>query len=141
DQPEAGVLLENLRAKGKWPAKQDLQTWYGARNSKWKNKQGEFVRAITMLRDSELLTRHDVLANPPDILVTNYSMLEYMLMRPLEAPIFDATEAWLKANPSERLMLVVDEAHLYRGAGGTEVGLLLRRLRTRLGIPEERLQV
>ncbi len=141
DQPQARALLENLRAKGKWPAKPDLQTWYGARNSKWKNKQGEFVRAITMLRDSELLTRHEVLANPPDVLVTNYSMLEYMLMRPLERPIFDATRSWLTANPSERVTLVIDEAHLYRGAAGAEVGLLLRRLRARLGIPAARLQV
>ena len=38
-------------------------------------------------------------------------------------------------------MLVVDEAHLYRGASGAEVALLIRRLRTRLGIPPERLQV
>ena len=81
----------------------------------------------------ELLTRHEVLTNPPDILVTNYSMLEYMLMRPLERPIFDATRQWLADNPNERLLLVVDEAHLYRGAAGAEVGLLLRRLRARLG--------
>src|SRR5262249_30657485 len=70
-----------------------------------------------------------------------YSMLEYMLMRPLERPIFDATRQWLAANPNERLLLVVDEAHLYRGAAGAEVGLLLRRLRARLEIPADRMQV
>jgi hypothetical protein len=68
-------------------------------------------------------------------------MLEYMLMRPLERPIFDQTRAWLRENPSERLLLVLDEAHLYRGAAGAEVALLVRRLRARLGIPPERLQV
>ena len=78
---------------------------------------------------------------PPDILVTNYSMLEYMLMRPLERPIFDKTRDWLQANPEEQFLLVIDEAHLYRGAAGAEVALLIRRLRTRLGIPPERLQV
>src|SRR5262249_14215855 len=41
----------------------------------------------------------------------------------------------------EKFLLVVDEAHLYRGAAGAEVALLLRRLRSRLGIPAERLQV
>ena len=92
-------------------------------------------------RDAELITRHEVLTNPPDVLVTNYSMLEYMLMRPLERPIFERTRDWLAANEDERLMLVVDEAHLYRGAAGAEVGLLLRRLRDRLGIPQDRLQV
>ena len=96
-----------------------------------------------MLRpeDAELLTRDEVLQNPPDILVTNYSMLEYTLMRPLERPIFDATRQWLADNPDERLLLIVDEAHLYRGAAGAEVGLLLRRLRARLAISAERLQV
>jgi ATP-dependent helicase YprA (DUF1998 family) len=91
--------------------------------------------------DSELLTRHEVLANPPDLLITNYSMLEYMLMRPLERPIFDATAAWLEQNTDERFLLIVDEAHLYRGAAGAEVALLLRRLRSRLGIGADRLQV
>ena len=80
-------------------------------------------------------------AAAPDILVTNYSMLEYMLMRPLERPIFDRTRAWLQQNPDERLLLVLDEAHLYRGAAGAEVALLVRRLRARLGIPSERLQI
>src|SRR5690606_20731083 len=78
---------------------------------------------------------------PPDLLVTNYSMLEYMLMRPIERPIFDGTSRWLRENPQRKLMLVIDEAHLYRGAAGAEVSLLLRRLRSRLGIPEERLQI
>ncbi len=47
-------------------------------------------------------------------MVTNYSMLEYMLMRPLERPVFDKTRAWLSRNPSERFLVVLDEAHLYR---------------------------
>ena len=75
------------------------------------------------------------------VLVTNYSMLEYMLMRPLERPIFDATRKWLRHNPEQRLMLVIDEAHLYRGAAGAEVALLIRRLRARLGLEPSRLQV
>ena len=78
---------------------------------------------------------------PPDLLVTNYSMLEYMLMRPIERPIFDQTRDWLEQNPSEKFLIVLDEAHLYRGAAGAEVGLLLRRLRDRLNIPPERFQV
>ena len=68
-------------------------------------------------------------------------MLEYMLMRPLERPVFDMTRAWLEANPQEKFLLVIDEAHLYRGAAGAEVALLLRRLRARLGITADRLQV
>ena len=69
---------------------------------------------MTLPHDQELFTRHEVQAAPPDVLVTNYSMLEYMLMRPLERPIFDHTRGWLSANPKESFLLVIDEAHLYR---------------------------
>ena len=86
-------------------------------------------------------SRQDMQDSPPDILITNYSMLEYMLMRPLERHIFDATRAWLDQHRDQTLFLVLDEAHLYRGAAGAEVALLIRRLRTRLDIPPERLQV
>lgn len=137
----ARQLLHSLRERGKWPAKPDLRQWYGARGQRWKDRNGEFQRAIMRPDDPELLTRHEALLNPPDVLVTNYSMLEYMLMRPLERPIFDRTREWLTAAPDERILLVVDEAHLYRGAAGAEVALLIRRLTSRLGIPSERLQV
>ena len=62
-------------------------------------------------------------------------------MRPIERPIFDGTRAWLEQNPNENFLVVLDEAHLYRGASGAEVGLLIRRLRDRLGIAENRFQV
>jgi ATP-dependent helicase YprA (DUF1998 family) len=136
----ARSLIEHLKARGKWPAKSDLRKWYGAAGSRWQ-KDGSFVRAVTLPDDAELFTRHEVLLAPPDVLVTNYSMLEYMLMRPLERPIFDATRTWLHEHPEENLLLVIDEGHLYRGAAGAEVGLLLRRLRARLDLPPERLQV
>jgi ATP-dependent helicase YprA (DUF1998 family) len=138
---EAAALVRKLKERGKWPAKPDLHAWYGARGTHWKNKAGEFQRAVLQPRDAELLTRHEVLETPPDVLITNYSMLEYMLMRPLERPLFDATRDWLRDNPDEKLLLVIDEAHLYRGAAGAEVALLLRRLRARLGIEASRLQV
>lgn len=137
----AVALIDKLKARGKWPAKPDLKAWYGTKNTRWQNAAGEFVRAVTLPEDPELLTRHEVLQAPPDVLITNYSMLEYMLMRPLERPVFDMTRAWLEANPEEKFLLIIDEAHLYRGAAGAEVALLLRRLRSRLGISSERLQV
>jgi ATP-dependent helicase YprA (DUF1998 family) len=134
-------LINTLKARGKWPAKPDLRAWYGAKNARWQNPAGEFVRAVTLPEDPELFTRHEVLQAPPDVLITNYSMLEYMLMRPLERPVFDMTRSWLEANPNEKFLLVIDEAHLYRGAAGAEVALLLRRLRARLAITPDRLQV
>src|SRR5580704_5206973 len=142
EQQQAKALLEQLKARGKWPAKPDLLAWFGDKGADWQDrKTGEFRRAVMLPDDVELVTRHEVQAAPPDLLVTNYSMLEYMLMRPIERPIFDKTREWLIDNPNEKFMIVLDEAHLYRGAAGAEVGLLLRRLRDRLGIPPERFQV
>ena len=138
----AAALVAELKKRGKWPAKPDLIGWYGKKGARWRDaKSGDFKRCVTLPGDPELITRHEVHAAPPDILVTNYSMLEYMLMRPLERPIFDHTRDWLQANPEEKFLLVIDEAHLYRGAAGAEVALLIRRLRMRLGIPPDRLQV
>jgi hypothetical protein len=133
---------ERIKKKRKWPAKPDLIGCMGKKGARWRDrKSGEFKRCVTLPGDPELVTRHEVQEAPPDVLITNYSMLEYMLMRPLERPIFDQTRDWLHANPEEPFLLVIDEAHLYRGAAGAEVALLIRRLRMRLGIPAERLQV
>ena len=141
-QADARRLQQVLKERGKWPAKPDLTAWLGEKGSRWQNpKAGAFARAVTLPDDTELLTRHEVQAAPPDLLVTNYSMLEYMMMRPIERSIFDMTRAFLEASPHETFLVVLDEAHLYRGAAGAEVGLLLRRLRDRLGIPPSRLQV
>ena len=142
NQADAQGLKQILKERGKWPAKPDLTAWLGEKGNRWQNpKTGAFVRAVTLPDDTELLTRHEVQAAPPDLLITNYSMLEYMMMRPIERPIFDMTRAFLEANPHETFLVVLDEAHLYRGAAGAEVGILLRRLRDRLGIPPSRLQV
>jgi len=135
------ALIAELKRRGKWPAKPNLIGWYGEENSRWQDSSGAFKRCVTLPGDPELLTRHEVLDHPPDLLVTNYSMLEYVLMRPLERPLFDTTREWLARNPGETFIVVVDEAHLYRGAAGAEVALLLRRLRDRLGIDPDRLQI
>ncbi len=143
EKATANHLLKQLKDRGKWPAKPDLARWFLGENGHfWKDPNtDEYIRGVTLPDDTELLTRHEIQVAPPDLLVTNYSMLEYMLMRPIERPIFDATRAWLAANPDERFLLILDEAHLYRGAAGAEVGLLLRRLRDRLDIPPERIQI
>lgn len=61
----------------------------------------------------------------PQILVTNYAMLEYLLLRPADAPLF-RNGSWK--------FIVLDEAHTHAGTKGVEVGLLIRRLRHRLGL-------
>jgi len=83
---------------------------------------------------AEMWSRWDMQDHPPDLLVTNYSMLNIMLMRSREAGIFDKTSAWLAADRSRLFHLVVDELHTYRGTPGTEVAYLLRVLLDRLGL-------
>src|SRR5262249_48642252 len=68
--------------------------------------------------------RGGIQASPPQILITNYAMLEYLLLRPEDSPIFDT---------SRLRFLCLDEAHTYTGAQGIEVSMLLRRLKQRLG--------
>ncbi|CUH95395.1 hypothetical protein P22_1465 [Propionispora sp. 2/2-37] len=90
--------------------------------------------------DAELITRFEMQECPPDILITNYSMLEYMLMRQREANIWDKTKQWLNESGANKLLIVLDEAHMYRGSAGGEIALLLVRLFHRLGITANRVQ-
>lgn len=95
---------------------------------------------------SEMVTRWDMQVTPPDILITNTSMLSIMLMRKAEKNIFEKTKAWLAAEDVEEgdarevakknrvFHIVVDELHLYRGTAGSEVACLLRMLYNALGL-------
>jgi hypothetical protein len=91
-------------------------------------------RFFPRLDGGEMWSRWDMQDAPPDILVTNYSMLNIMLMRDVETPIFDATRAWLDDDPTNVFHLVVDELHAYRGTPGTEVAYILRVLLDRIGL-------
>lgn len=93
---------------------------------------------------AEMFHRWEMQAAPPDLLITNVSMLSIMLMRQpsqavvddrADADIFEATLGWLAEDRDNHVFqLVLDELHLYRGAAGTEVGYLLRLLLGRLGL-------
>lgn len=85
-------------------------------------------------RQGEVASRWDMIADPPDVLVTNYSMLNAMLMRDIEAPLFESTRRWLAADERNVLSLVIDELHLYRGTQGSEVAMIVRNLLGRLGL-------
>lgn len=75
--------------------------------------------------DNWLVTREEMLKTPPKILVTNYAMLEHLLLLPVNAPLFENCK--LKS-------LVLDEVHTYNGSQATEVAMLLRKLKNRLGV-------
>lgn len=144
-------LKEQLVKMGRWPSK-DLSAFYNgtaAENKKYKSgknigeaytTQNWGVRLKTQPSDFELMTRHEMQYECPDLLVTNYSMLEYMLLRPIEKTIFEQTAQWLASDDRNQFILVLDEAHMYRGAAGAEVALLIRRLIARLGITRERVR-
>lgn len=91
--------------------------------------QQEVERQLTeqLKRDlpNRLNHREAIRATPPQVLITNFSMLEYLLERPIDAPIFK--NAHLK-------FLVLDEAHAYRGVQSTEIAFLIRRVKDRLGL-------
>jgi len=99
-----------------------------------------YGKQITGENDSELLTRYEMQQICPDLLITNYSMLEYMLMRPIENVFWDKTRSWLDSDCDNQLLLVLDEAHMYRGASGGEVALLIRRLVDRLGVDNSKIR-
>lgn len=123
--------FNHLLKEGKIPAKADMhQFLQGLHKS----------RHIPNDEDAELITRFEMQQFCPDILITNYSMLEYMLLRPREQKIWDDTREWLASNNKNKLLFVIDEAHMYRGSSGGEVSLLIRRLFHKLGISRDRLQ-
>ncbi len=75
---------------------------------------------------NELLSRRQMRDAPPHILLTNYAMLEYLLLRPQDCSFFDGEEG------SHWRFIALDEAHIYDGASGIEIAMLLRRLKDRV---------
>ena len=84
---------------------------------------------------SEMLVREDMQKTPPDILITNVSMLSIMLMRCEEQGMLNQTNDYYVQNPDAVFHLVVDELHLHRGTAGAEVAYLLRMFLHRIGVP------
>ncbi|MFB0562929.1 MAG: DEAD/DEAH box helicase [Candidatus Lokiarchaeia archaeon] len=94
---------------------------------------------------TEMRSRWDMQDSPPDILITNFSMLSIMMMRECDEGLFERTRAWLAAEDLDEGLreearkhrifhLIVDELHLYRGTAGAEVAYLLRLFLLRLGL-------
>ncbi len=83
--------------------------------------------SINPISENELISREQMRTNPPNILITNYAMLEYMLLRPGDNIIFS------KENASKWQYIVFDEAHSYGGAKGIEVASLVKRVKAMLG--------
>ena len=83
--------------------------------------------------DTVITDRAAMRERPPDILLTNYKMLDYLMIRPRDRRL------WRHNQPDTLRYLVVDELHTFDGAQGTDLACLIRRLRMRLGTPAEKL--
>lgn len=88
---------------------------------KWKDENPDQTRL-----PNEIISRERIRENPPNILLTYYSMLEYLLLRPEDAPLFGG------AFGTNWRHIAIDEAHVYSGALGTEIAYLLRRVKARI---------
>lgn len=124
-------FLQKLSAEGKLPAKENLNTFL---------ENLAVGNHVPDPEDAELVTRFEMQSCCPDILITNYSMLEYMLLRQQERNFWEDTKRWLAVSAENKLLFIIDEAHMYRGSAGGEVSYLLRRLFYRLGIDRDRVQ-
>ena len=120
-----------LMKNGKIPAKKDMNAFID-----------QIKRGIheTAAEDAEMVTRFEIMKTCPDILITNYSMLEYMMLRSREDSLWEQTSEYYRKHPDEKMLFIIDEAHMYRGSAGGEVALLIQRLMNRIGINRKQMQ-
>src|SRR6056297_245545 len=96
--------------------------------------EGANYAASTGMSERQIISdRESMRNNPPDILLTNYKMLDYLLNRSDDYPL------WLKNGAETLKFIAVDEFHTFDGAQGTDLACLLRRLKKRLGTPANHL--
>ena len=113
---------------------QELFTAAEKQNLALSTKDKLVEKAIAKITAVQAISREEIWEKPPHILVTNYSMLEHMLIRPKERQeVFAASQNTFK-------MLVVDEAHIYNGSTGSEVSMLLERLKVAVGVEKDKIR-
>jgi len=124
----ANDQIERLRSiLGNFP-----QITYGSYTGQTKQRLSDAVAEYKMLNNNqepltnELISREQMIKTPPHILITNYAMLEYLMIRPRDNVFFDGEYA------GNWKFIVLDEAHVYSGSTGIEVSMLLRRLKAKL---------
>lgn len=117
--------------------------WSAAKDAATNNNNPDLLYHVPCMDEdsAEMWDRFSMQDNAPDILITNYSMLNVMLMRETEASMFEDTKKWLEEDENHVFHLVIDELHTYRGTSGTEVAYLIRVLLDRLGLTPDSPQV
>lgn len=130
-QKEKQKAIESLRQEFAAYDPQELRQLFTSAERESIDDEELIDKAIEKTIQVQVLSREEMWASPPHILITNYSMLEHMLIRPKERQaIFEASANYFK-------MLVVDEAHSYDGAKGSEVSVLLERFKAAIGVEEK----
>lgn len=123
---------------------QHIKDWDAAKSASIESGNEDLLYHVSCMDENsaEMWDRWSMQDNPPDVLITNYSMLNIMLLRKQEEPIFDKTRQWLAEDRQNNIFhLVVDEMHTYRGTAGTEVAYLLRLLLDKLGLSPDSPQI
>ena len=118
-----GKICEDLRDKGS-----DFSFTFGQYIGETPEKeirQNDSQRK-KRIYPGEIVSREEMRKNPPHILLTNYSMLEYLLIRPGDSALFD------RGAGTHWQFIILDEAHQYRGTKGMEMAMLIRRLKQRI---------
>jgi DEAD/DEAH box helicase domain-containing protein len=120
----AETIWNDTRIKGKITA--GLFIGEGKDKKKFPDNMGE---------NHIIENRNTIIENPPDILLTNFKMLDYALLRNQ----FHNLWSYNLEDPSLLQFLVLDELHTYDGAQGTDVANLIRRLKLKLEIQKGQL--
>ena len=146
-ESEAGTLDEGVRALLIYPmnalANDQIERLreiladfpeitFGSYTGQTKEKHKEALSEYKALNnnskppENQIISRDQMKEKPPHILITNYSMLEYLMLRPEDSIFFSQYYA------DKWKYIVLDEAHVYHGSTGIEVSMLLRRLKATL---------
>lgn len=131
------IVIYPMNALATDQAKRFAETVYNNPGLKGKVTVGLFVGggdgqgSVVMNKDSVITSKEHLRNNPPDILLTNYRMLDYLLMRPEDQSL------WRHNQPGTLKYLVVDELHTFDGAQGSDLACLIRRLKFHLSVDNQ----
>jgi len=116
-----------------------LRAWTGAFDNNIRfclyngNTQESVKASVQSETPNEILSRKLLRSEPAPLLVTNSTMLEYMLVRQVDSPILEKSQGSLR-------WIILDEAHTYIGSQAAELSLLLRRVLHGFGVSAENIR-
>ena len=107
----------------------------GETEEKYSEAYDKFVRMHrSQPLKNELISREQMKKTPPHILLTNYAMLEYLMLRPEDNVFFQGEFA------GDWKFIIIDEAHTYTGTNGIEMAMLISRLKNTIGLKKGELK-